>query len=104
MLFPAPRAAHPISVNHSLFQQYAPDQDALWDGKAILEAFGNPAQVPPGTGLGSSGTDLGDWPSGREGPKIKPRPAGRKPQGNDRKEAKARRWEASVVGKGCCWA
>lgn len=69
MLSPAPRAAHLISANYSLFQQYAPDRDALWDGnlslpRAILEAFGNPggidlfiaAQVPPGTGLGSSGS------------------------------------------------
>jgi len=69
ILSPAPRAAHLISANYSLFHQYAPDRDALWDGnlslpRAILEAFGSPpgidvfiaAQVPPGTGLGSSGS------------------------------------------------
>lgn len=69
ILSPAPRASHLISANYSLFQQYAPDRDALWDGnlslpRAILEAFGSPggidlfiaAQVPPGTGLGSSGS------------------------------------------------
>ncbi len=69
ILSPAPRAAHVISANYSLFHQYAPDRDALWDGnlslpRAILEAFGSPggidvfiaAQVPPGTGLGSSGS------------------------------------------------
>ncbi|MCS7252319.1 MAG: hypothetical protein NZ572_07875 [Thermoflexus sp.] len=50
ILSPAPRAAHLISANHSLFHQHAPDQDALWDGnlslpRAILEAFGSPNRI-----------------------------------------------------------